>query len=164
MPISYFFLMRSEIFGRSVLWELRFFDQCLSILIIWNKNPSSPLIYIWDSIFLLLSFKTLFYIYSGGEIFYKAAFSKMVKMLRSDIRKSSKRKMKLTTREPSPSVRVSRELWKNNKGIGEVSSQNLVKRGTDETMELWKTTPYFKSEGSLNYFLFPQVKHWFLLE
>lgn len=163
MPISYFFLMRSEIFG-SFLWELRFFDQCLSILIIWNKNLSSPLIYIWDPIFLLLPFKTLFCIYSGGEIFYKTAFSKMVKMTRSDVRKLSKIKRKLTTREPSPSVRVSRELWINNKGIGEVSSQNLVKRGMDETMELWKTTPYFKSEGSLSYFLFPQVKHWYLLE
>lgn len=51
--------------------------------------------------------------------------------------------------ELSPSVNVSREMWINKKGIEEVSSQNLVKKQMDETTELWKPTPYFKSEGSL---------------
>lgn len=98
------------------------------------------------------------------NFFCKAAFTKMLTLIGSDMRKLSERKMEPIARQLSLSVRVSRELGVNHKGTGEVSSEILVKRAMDETTDLWKTAPCFESEESLSSFLSLQARHWFLSE
>lgn len=95
-------------------WD--FFDQCWSVLIVLNKKNFQVHLFVFRILFSYYSFKTAFHIYSGGAIFYKAAFSKVLKLAGSDVRKMSEGKTKLTTRELSPSLRVSMELWINNQG------------------------------------------------
>lgn len=77
------FFLRTEIFLINVdqywLFEIKIFRVHLFVSRI---------------LFSYYSFKTAFYIYSGGEIFYEAAFSKMLKLAGSDVRKMSEKKSK----------------------------------------------------------------------
>lgn len=159
MLISCYCMRSSETFGEFSLRTEMFLAKVYQRQLFKIKELSNPLIYVWDPISLLPSLKTPFCIYSDGEFFCKAAFTKMLTLIGSDMRKLRERKMEPIARQLSLSVRVSRELGVNHKGIGEVSSEILVKRAMDETTDLWKTAPCFESEESLSSFLSLQARH-----